>query len=168
MASQKWITGACMTVLALSGGALQAEGAGSDAGAHGARAAMVFGDLDANGDGQLTQEEMTAHRTARFAAADADGDGLLTAEEMTAAAASRMAERTARMIKRMDRNDDGLLSPEEMRAGRDPGRMFRRVDSNGDGVVSAGEFAKVGHGMRGHHETRGRHGKRRHRDHDRG
>lgn len=41
-----------------------------------------FKELDANGDGQLTQDEMAARATAMFSAMDKNADGKLTPDEM--------------------------------------------------------------------------------------
>jgi Ca2+-binding EF-hand superfamily protein len=50
-------------------------------------AMIVFNALDANDDGQVTQQEASANQfvSQGFAAADSNGDGSLTAEEFTAA-----------------------------------------------------------------------------------
>ena len=47
------------------------------------------------------------------------------------------------MLKRVDANDDGKISLEEMTARRDPARMIERLDSDGDGQLSAEEFATL-------------------------
>lgn len=46
-----------------------------------------FGDLDANGDGNISPEEASADAalTEKFSAADANGDGMVSAEEYEAA-----------------------------------------------------------------------------------
>ena len=101
-----------------------------------------FEALDTNNDGQLTRAEMEAHRAVRFADTDTNGDGLLSLEELQAKGEERAQKRAARMMDRLDANDDGLISEEElskMRSGR-MGRMFDRVDSNGDGSISKAEF----------------------------
>ncbi len=109
----------------------------------------AFAELDMNGDGQLTVDEFTAHRTARLQAQDADGDGLLSAQELAAAAQTRMQDRAARraerMVSRLDADGDGLLSLEEIAdaRGRSPERMLNRLDKDGDGSLSAEEFAAV-------------------------
>lgn len=132
---------------------------------------IEFSELDMNGDGKVTAEEMTAHAKARFDAADADGNGLLSTEEMQAQAEARMqermAERSARVMERMldrhDDNDDGQISFEEMSDGRDPTRLIDRLDADDDGAVSEEEFAKLSerHGKRMKRGDHGRgHGKR--------
>ena len=55
-------------------------------GAHGAR--VSFEELDADGNGEVTQAEVEAHRAARFAATDTDGDGKLSAAEIESLRAS--------------------------------------------------------------------------------
>ncbi|PIV72642.1 MAG: hypothetical protein COW55_16065 [Rhodobacteraceae bacterium CG17_big_fil_post_rev_8_21_14_2_50_65_11] len=123
----------------------------------------AFADLDADGDGQLTQEEMMAHRNARFAEADTDGDGSLDRDEMIAASAARIEERIDRMMARIDEDGDGLISAGEMAAmgprGQGPEQMFTMLDSDGDGTISAAEFDEMSGGLMqrggGHGEARG-------------
>jgi Ca2+-binding EF-hand superfamily protein len=47
---------------------------------------MVFEEMDLNGDGAVTLEEMEGAREARFAEADANGDGVLDRDELLAGA----------------------------------------------------------------------------------
>jgi mannose/cellobiose epimerase-like protein (N-acyl-D-glucosamine 2-epimerase family) len=81
-----------------------------------------FAEMDANKDGIVTREEMSAQMVARmgqtpppnaldimFAAMDTDGDGKATADEAAAAAAARFTK--------FDTDHDGILTPEERRAG---------------------------------------------------
>lgn len=163
-------------VLAILAGSVGAQAAGRDdvrRGDHGPR--FSFEELDANSDGKVTPEEMTAHKAARFAAADTDGDGKLSVEEMAARAESDRAERMkkglARMIEKRDTDGDGLLSIEEIGPkDGEKSRFMEKLDSDGDGAVSAEEFAKM-KDMRGkgHHGKDGkRHGKDRDHGKDRG
>lgn len=125
-----------------------------------------FATLDTDGDGALTMEELQAAATARFAAADTDGNGLLSADEIAAARAEAQAERIARMVERLDTNEDGGISQAELEVVRRGGgqmaeRMFERADANDDGRLSAEEFEQAqdrrgggkrggkGHGQRG-------------------
>lgn len=108
-----------------------------------------FADVDADGDGKITQDEMQDHRAEQFSEADTDGNGTLSPDEMIARAQDRMARRVSHMIKRLDGDGDGELSMEEM-GKRHKGGMFAGMDSDGDGAVSAEEF-KAMRGLRGKH-----------------
>ena len=109
-----------------------------------------FTQLDADGDGQLTQAEITSGMQAlgaeRFAEADANGDGALDADEIVAMTQQRAAER---MIAQLDTDEDGLLSQEELQArmaermeGAEErqAQLFARVDTNEDGTISQQEY----------------------------
>lgn len=137
------------------GGLSAVEAANHKGGEHhgGMRMQHSFEDLDADGDGKITPEEMAGHMQARFDGADSDGDGALSRDELIARMTERQAERMAKyadhMIERHDANADGKLSIDEMRADRQ-GKMFKRADTDGDGAISAEEFAKMSE-MRGKH-----------------
>lgn len=112
-----------------------------------------FTELDVNGDGQITQAEMDAHRTARFAEIDADGDGAVSAAELRAASERKKEARLERMIERFDKDGDGKLSQAEMPT-RDRGGIMERMDSNSDGVLDAEEYAAAPD--RGHEHGKGK------------
>ncbi|MBS1816033.1 MAG: EF-hand domain-containing protein [Acidobacteria bacterium] len=126
--------------------------------------------LDLNGDGQLTQDEFLT-RTPGLGASpdeqvkllmsfDRDGDGMLTSDELP--------ERMRGMLRRGDRNHDGKLTAEEIRAmaqrqslpaGRDakPGSasgflradfIINALDTNHDGVIEADEVAHASVSLR--------------------
>lgn len=142
-----------LTTLALSiacGSAL-AAGDGSGPGKH--RSHHSFEELDANGDGKITQDEIAAHMQARFAQRDSDGDGQLSAEElrsfMQERANRKIEKRISHMMKKHDANGDGQLAMDEMKEGR-MGKMMNRVDADGDGTISKEEFEAMRE-MRGKH-----------------
>ena len=105
------------------------------------RAPVSFQELDANGDGQITKEEMTAHRDKRFTDADANGDGQLNLEEMQAAAQKQASDRVAKMFEKHDANQDGVLSSDELPKPRRADKMFDRMDADDNGSISEQEFA---------------------------
>ncbi|MGH1354402.1 MAG: EF-hand domain-containing protein [Thalassovita sp.] len=152
------ISTAAVLTLTIGAGTAMAFGKDRMGGHHGPRGPMFnFEEVDANSDGKITQDEISAHFKARFDQADTDGDGALSADEMTARAKAeneeRMAKRTDRMIERRDANDDGKLSFDEMQPKKQ-GKMFDRLDADNDGAISTEEFAKLQERMdkRGHGE----------------
>jgi len=120
----------------------------------------TFEQLDANGDGSITMEDLQARGEARFAEADTNNDGNLSKEEILASQSRAKEDRVERMIEKRDANGDGQLSLEEMAPksaedggrGKDRGeRMFKRLDTNEDGAISKAEFDEgmAKHGKRG-------------------
>lgn len=87
-------------------------------------AAAHDGGLRPGGPGGLTEAERAQLAEERFTAADADGDGQLTQDEMIAAADAlerlRREERIASMIEAWDTDANGTLSLDEMEAGGGP------------------------------------------------
>ena len=123
---------------------------------HGSR--IDFETLDADGNGEVTQAEITAQAEARFAEADTNGDGNLSAEELTARADAksqeRMERRIAKMIERRDANGDGVLSADEMRPDAERAGRFDKLDADDNGSISKEEFetamARHGGKRKGH------------------
>lgn len=130
--------------------ALAAPAAAQEAGGEPPR--MIFEELDADGNGAVTLEELQAAGEARFAQADTDGDGALSRDELLARGAERAEARVDRMLERADADGDGLLTQAELeearegrggrhgRGGPNPERMFERLDADGDGSVTEAEF----------------------------
>lgn len=116
------------------------------------RGAEVFAELDANGDGALSLEELQ-DRPSRFDRADADGDGVISRDEMLAQATERAEAGVDRFFDRFDANGDGAVSEDEIAEVRDnnredqrteaAARIFERMDADGDGQISAEEFAEA-------------------------
>ena len=149
------IAGVAAVALFAGGALAQDRQPGPDRGPRG----MDFATVDADGNGEVTQDEMRAQAEARFARSDTDGDGVVTRDEMIARMQARQAERFGRiadrMIERSDDDGDGAVSLSEMMPPeRTQARMFKRLDKDGSGTISQEEFAE----MRQMREGRG-HGK---------
>lgn len=107
-----------------------------------------FDQLDTDSDGKVTTAEIDAWRKSRVEGLDANNDGKIDLEELTALelrGAEALARRRAEtMIGRMDVDGDGALSAAELMAGRGHGtEMFSRFDKDGDGAVTKAEIASV-------------------------
>lgn len=108
-----------------------------------------FATLDADGNGEITLSEMQAGAQNRFDTADTDGDGFLTQAELEASMQARAADRAERMLTRMDANEDGKLSLDELKdRRRDPSRLFDRIDADNSGGISQEEFEEARAHMR--------------------
>ncbi len=119
--------------------------------------AKVVAAADADQDGKVTQAEWSTF----VGGIDADGDGLLTEDELTA---HREAHRKAMGKERpeglerqharrhtrvfMDTDEDGQLETEDLLA------VFSKLDRNGDGELSEAD-RPVRHGKRARHRFRG-------------
>ncbi len=117
-----------------------------------ARAERMIERFDTDGDGAISTEEVEAMKAAKFAEADANGDGGLTMEEIEAwheaQREKRMQARKERMFDKRDTNGDGVISIDEFEDRGMP--MFERLDADEDGEITAEELAA----MRGHRAMR--------------
>lgn len=134
-----------------------------------ARAATMFAKLDANHDGFITKDELSAAATKRaqkaekraarfdpskvFDGLDANHDGQVTADELKASTAKR------RLLAHADANKDGTISRAEFDAaaqqmkarmehaslarGGAATRMFDAADANKDGKVTLAEMQQA-------------------------
>ncbi|MEM7330334.1 MAG: EF-hand domain-containing protein [Pseudomonadota bacterium] len=100
--------------------------------------------VDANQDGNISKDEVMAHRAEKFTSADTNGDNLVTADEFEAFALAererKQEERRARRFAKLDADGDGFITAEEHAAAdKRTDRMFERIDKDGDGLISEAE-----------------------------
>lgn len=154
MKTAGFIAAIAVAATAVTAGVALADGHGK--GKHGAR--HSFEDLDLDGNGEVTMEEMIQHREARFKAADTDGDGFLSKEELTAKAQKKAEGKADKMMKRFDANNDGKLALDEMPKPRKSEKMFEKLDADGSGGVSKAEFEAAREKMKKKHGGQGKQG----------
>ena len=106
---------------------------------------------DTNGDGMLSRDEAAAlpRIAANFNAIDADGNGQITLDELHAYMKSRAGQWKAHAFKSADANGDGKVSRDEFLA--QAAARFDKLDANKDGFLTPDEL-KAGHH---HHGPRG-------------
>ena len=99
-----------------------------------------FDKLDANHNGAVTQDEYLAAATAMYRAFDTQGNGRVTARQIAASpkAQERAAHAADRIVKHLDSNGDGRVSPDEYLAAAR--KRFTRLDKNNDGIIDADEM----------------------------
>ena len=124
--------------------------------------------MDADKDGKISKDELTAFHAVRIAAIDGNKDGNLSVEELTAMHLQAMTDpaktKAERMIERQDTDADGLLSAVEMASHPMPTALFDRADANEDGFIDQDELddtkARMQErgGRRGGHGRGGKHG----------
>ncbi len=125
----------------------QAAGAGWDGGKKGQKMMNWF---DANKDGTITREEFISAHETRFTAANPDGSGEITLDRWleTRQGQGYRSDRAEARFKRLDINNDGVLTREEMMQTAE--RRFAQMDQNRDGIITADEVRqKRGPGSRG-------------------
>ena len=123
--------------------------------AQGVPGAHFIENWDADGDGQVTPEEVAAKRSEIFVMFDQSEDGVLDATEYALFDETRKADMDANAgggqgpMKAVDEamalafndgNGDGLVSREEFAAATQV--FFTRIDRDGDGLVTAGDFGR--------------------------
>lgn len=107
---------------------------------------MTFENLDVDGSGEITTDDLTALRDNRFAEIDSNGDGSISEDEFVAARLARSEERATGMFERLDADGDGILSRDVIERGRGGGmgeRMINRFDADESGGISAEEFEEA-------------------------
>ena len=97
---------------------------------------------DANGDGDITWEEMTALRAQTFARLDRNGDGVVNSGDSPPPPFSgRFNDALQTLQADFDANGDGEIVQSELLEA--PAPMFEAGDSNRDSVLSAEEISAL-------------------------
>ena len=115
----------------------------------GVLADIVLKQFDTNGDAKIDTGEWQAGITASFAEMDADGDGRITAEEMDAvgagvgkeigeAAGAVVAKLIKGLLLTMDADKDGVVSRDEF--AKATGELFAKLDTNRDAELTRAEL----------------------------
>jgi Ca2+-binding EF-hand superfamily protein len=105
--------------------------------------------VDANGDGRATQAEIDQIRQDRLAEFDENGDGSLTLEEFQALWLSVMRERMVDSFQALDDDGDAVVTLEEY---VEPfSHVVSRLDRNDDGELTSDDMRRR-HGHHGRHE----------------
>lgn len=94
----------------------------------------LFGQVDADGDGAVTQDEIDAFRTAKIGAADTSGDGALSIEEFETLYREFTRARMVDAFQSLDADGDGTITEAEI--DNRVGFIVDRLDRDGDGVLT--------------------------------
>lgn len=130
-----------MKKLILASAALVAFVAPAAAQSAGSRAAAMFDNADANGDGLITRAEFAAARAGRFDKMDRNKDGAISQADLPRMkrAADKLKPMLDMMINQADANRDGKVTRAEM--ANAPMPIFDRADTNNDGALDKSEVA---------------------------
>lgn len=107
----------------------------------------MFDRVDSDGDGFVSFEEFKAPPRERGLRADLDGNGEVTREEVAQQIAERnneMSERANEHFAKMDLNGDDVVTREEAKQA-----AFYRMDEDQDGVLSPAELKRPNRKHRG-------------------
>jgi hypothetical protein len=151
---------AAATILASTAVIASSDGPGG----HKNRGEHRFLQHDSNADGSISKDEYLARQAERFKEADLNKDGSLTKQELEAVMIKKISERIkGRMGKRftrLDADENGQISDEEMMAHAE--YKFEKKDHDGDHKMTRDEMQHgKGHmkGRKGGHR-KGNHGDR--------
>jgi hypothetical protein len=94
----------------------------------------LFSEVDADGSGNITQEEIDAFQAAQVQSADQNGDGAIDLEEFSAVYLERMRPMMVDAFQRFDDDGDGSITEAEL--DERFGDVVSRLDRDGDGALS--------------------------------
>ncbi|WP_424931440.1 EF-hand domain-containing protein [Amaricoccus macauensis] len=94
----------------------------------------IFIQVDADGNGAVTQEEIDTFRANKVAEADTSGDGALSIEEFDTVYRELTRSRMVDAFQRLDADGDGVITDAEL--DQRFAHVVDRMDRNGDGAIS--------------------------------
>jgi Ca2+-binding EF-hand superfamily protein len=116
-------------------------------------ASQIMKDLDTNGDGVLSADEISkgGERAKKILQADTNGDGQVTLDELLADISKNMppmpgmqppsaSDIVTQIMDDLDTNKDGVLSADEISKGGERAKKILEADANGDGKVTKDEL----------------------------
>ncbi len=138
--------------VALAGAGMARGGFGHHGGPWGGGArTMIMEQFDANQDGSLTQTEIDESVRSRMVAADGNGDGQLDLEEFVPLLVDILHPKIVDGFQFLDADGSAAISIEELE--RPVAKVVSRLDRNDDGMVTEDEMTKRHRGWgRGHHD----------------
>ena len=113
-------------------------------GQFGLMAMEMFDSIDTDGDGKLTQAEIDKVRNDRHAAHDADGDGNLSLEEFAGIWHETTRPLTVRAFQMLDTDGNAVVTRSEY--DRPLANIVERLDRNDDGGLSPSDRWRRRHG----------------------
>jgi len=120
-------------------------------GGHGGAGIMLMDQLDTDQDRKLTQSEINEAVRSRLASADSDGDGSLNLDEFQPILVEIMRPKIVDGFQFLDENGDAVITQEEIE--KPLNRIVSRLDRNDDGELTEDEMRRRHRGgKRGHHD----------------
>ncbi len=104
-----------------------------------------FNELDTNGDGQITLDELreAGKEPSEYQKYDRNGDGVITADEVLRYLKKPLPNGLPPWFQELDKNGDGKITFEEWSEGGKEPDDFRKFDRNGDGIITVDEAART-------------------------
>lgn len=102
----------------------------------------LFTEVDADGDGSVTQAEIDSYRSTKVGEADTSGDGALSIDEFDTLYREFTRSRMVDTFQDFDADGDGVVSAEELDARF--GDVVERMDRDGDGALTLQDRGRRG------------------------
>mgnify|MGYP000043914644 CR=1 FL=1 len=133
--------------IAFAGTQVMAKGMGGMGGSH--RMEMIE-QIDANADGKITMAEMNAHREQLHAEHDKDGNKAISLSEFEGIWLTMMRPMMVDKFQMMDDDGDGQITDAEV--DKKMTRMMRWMDKDEDGALSIKEMYRGHKKFKRHHD----------------